>query len=100
VHKIKDLLQSLYGYFSHSHKRCKDLEEVVDVVETREGEGGIVSIVKTRWISMLQPAKRVLDEYRVLVLKMHANKNSNDHALKNLELCDLQTLLGLSCIPL
>ena len=72
---------------------------MADIVETREGGGGM-SIVKTQWISMLQPAKGVLGAYRVLVLKMHANKNSNDHAMKNLELCDLQTLLRLSCIPL
>lgn len=42
---------------------------------------------------MLQHAERVLGEYQALVLKMHADKNSNNYAMKNFELlCDLHTL--------
>ena len=48
---------------------------------------------------MLQLAKRVLDEYRDLVLKMHVDKISNNHGIRNFELLyDLHALLGLSCI--
>jgi len=69
IGKIEDVLQSLYAYFSHSLKRTQKFVEMADIVETR-GQC-ILKNIKTRWNSMLLPTKRVLSEYKALILKMH-----------------------------
>ena len=73
----------------------------------------ILKNVKTRWISMLSPAVRVMNEYRVLLVKMSldsqrpveedlgkngkVDKKCMALARKNLNhLTDIQVLLGLS----
>jgi len=48
---------------------------------------------------MLSPSKRVLSEYKALVVKMVEDNVIVDTTKINYELmCDLETLLGLSCI--
>jgi hypothetical protein len=48
---------------------------------------------------MLSPSKRVLCEYKTLVVKIVEDSVTIDIAKTNYELlCDLETLLGLSCI--
>jgi hypothetical protein len=55
--------------------------------------------MKTQWISMLLLAKKVLSEYRALVLKMHQNFVTISQVAHNLQLlCDLEAMLGLSCL--
>ncbi len=55
--------------------------------------------VKTRWISMLNFAKKVIVKYKILLVKMVLNNLTNQQAKMNYEhLCDLQILLGLACI--
>ncbi len=59
----------------------------------------IIHNVKTRWISMLNLAERVLVEYITLLVKMAMDNFTNHQAKFNCEhLCDLQILLELSCI--
>lgn len=66
-------------------------------METR-GQWILINI-KTCWISMLLPTKRVMSEYRALVLKMHWDVDTITQVAHNLELlCDLQVMLSLSCI--
>jgi hypothetical protein len=48
---------------------------------------------------MLSPSKRVFSEYKALVVKMVEDSVIIDTSKTNYELlCDLETLLGLSCI--
>jgi hypothetical protein len=48
---------------------------------------------------MLLMTKRVLFEYHALVFKMHQDANNNTKVAHNLELlCDLEVMMGLSCI--
>jgi hypothetical protein len=65
--------------------------------------------VKTRWISLLEPLKRVLGEYKTLIAKMcedAAIKDPEPKAKEVIEkakynlnlLCDVDTLLALPCI--
>ena len=50
---------------------------------------------------MLSPAKRVLLEYKTLVVKMHLDSLKSKVARDNLEsLCDIETVLGLPCVLL
>jgi hypothetical protein len=55
--------------------------------------------VKTKWISMLSLAKRVMAKYKTLLVKMALDSLTYQQAKLNYEnLCDLQVLLGLACI--
>ncbi len=48
---------------------------------------------------MLSLAKRLIAEYRIILVKMALDNPINQQAKHNYEhLCDLQILLGLSCI--
>jgi len=69
IGKIENVLQSLYAYFSHSLKRTQKFVKMANIVET--GGQHILKNIKTRWNSMLLPTKKVLSEYKALVLKMH-----------------------------
>jgi hypothetical protein len=97
VGKIEDVLHSLYSYFSHSPKKIQKFIELANIMEIKGPR--ILINIKTCWISMLLPTKRVLLGYHALVLKMHRDVDTITHAAHNLELlCDLEVMLGLSCI--
>jgi hypothetical protein len=97
VMRIEELLQSLYSFFSHSPKRNQELADLANIVETAGQR--ILRNVKTRWISCLEPVKRVMSEYKALVLKMHLDSQSLATAKANLNLlCEIELLLGLACI--
>lgn len=109
VAKLEALCQAMYSYFSHSPKRHSEFEKLANIVET-EGRR-MLRNVKTRWISLLEPLKRVMGEYKTLVVKMcddAAVKGpqltakqvaAREAARENYDLlCDIGTLLGLPCI--
>jgi hypothetical protein len=51
------------------------------------------------WINMLTPNKRVLAEYKSLVVKMGDNMVKNAYAKNNYELlCDCDIVLGLTYV--
>jgi hypothetical protein len=45
-----------------------ELEKLSELLHLKSRK--ILNNVKTRWISMLSPLKRVLSEFRVLIMKM------------------------------
>jgi hypothetical protein len=61
-------IEKLYSYFSKSPKRHLELEKLSELLHLKSRK--ILNNVKTRWISMLSPLKRVLSEFRVLIMKM------------------------------
>jgi hypothetical protein len=68
VSKLESLCQALYTYFTMSSKKHLEFHSLADIVET---EGlRMLKNVKTRWISLLEPLKRVLGEYKTLIVKM------------------------------
>jgi hypothetical protein len=68
VGKCESLCQSMYAYFSLSLKKHLECQKLVDVVET---EGlNMLRNVKTHWISVLEPLRRILGEYKILICKM------------------------------
>jgi hypothetical protein len=68
VSRIKAMLASLYSYFAHSPKQHL---EFVNLAEVMQSKGlTILKNVTTRWISMLSLAVRVMNEYKVLLVKM------------------------------
>jgi hypothetical protein len=55
--------------------------------------------VATRWISLLEPLKRISGEYKTFVVKFTEDASKESGAKKNLSLLfDVATLLALPCI--
>jgi hypothetical protein len=98
VERVEVLCNSLYSYFNKSPKRFLAYVKLSEELGTSGNK--VLRDVKPRWLSLLDPMIRVLDEYKTLV----ANMAKCDTALgkKNLRLLrDLQTLLCLaSLIPM
>jgi hypothetical protein len=107
VNKIESLCKNIHSYFSHSPKRHLEFTKLAEIVETKGLK--ILNNVKTRWISLLEPLKRVLGKYKTLIAKMCEDavvkdpkskaKEVIEKAKRNLDiLCDVGTLLASPCI--
>lgn len=111
VQRIEEMLQSLHAFFAHSPKRHLEFQKLAEVLHSKGLK--ILKNIKTRWISMLSPAVRVMNKYRVLFVKMQrdsvaptadgdGNAGKKDKGLmklasKNLAyLCDFRIVLGLA----
>jgi hypothetical protein len=96
ISNIEGLLASLCTYFSGRPKRCIELVKLASIIETEGLE--MLKCVKTRWVSMLSPYKRVLNDYRTLVVKMGLNMNTCPATKDNSNiLVDLEVMLVFHC---
>jgi hypothetical protein len=68
VNKLESLFQTLYAYFYKSPKRHLEFTKLAKIMEIKGNRPP--NNVKTRWISMLALAKRVMGEYHSLIVKM------------------------------
>ncbi len=92
---IENLLQYLYGYFSHSPKRHLKCTKMAKIMETKGNK--ILWSIKTRWISMISFVKHVLSKYRTLFMKMALDAPIIPFAKSNLSLLiDVESMLGLN----
>jgi hypothetical protein len=100
VARIETLLAALYRYSSKSPKRHLELQKLAELLESKGRK--ILQNVKTRWISMLSPLKRVLSEYRILLVKMYSYqfiKPTIPATKVNYELMvDIECLLTLAAV--
>ncbi len=72
-----------------------EFSKLAEIMETQSNK--VLKNVKTRWILMLEPTKRVMSEYRTLVVKMAFDSTNNNFAKVNFELlCDIEVLYGLA----
>jgi hypothetical protein len=92
-----------------SSKKHLEFQKLAYIVEI---EGlCMLKNVKTHWISLLEPLRRVLAKYKTLVVKMCEDSTmkeptltpkqqaSRESARRNLDfLCDISTLLALPCL--
>jgi hypothetical protein len=62
------MLASLYAFFSHSPKRHIVFEKLAETLQSKGLK--ILKNVTTCWISMLSPAVRVMNEYKVMLVKI------------------------------
>ena len=93
VSNIEGLLASLHTYFNGRPKRCVELVKLIDIMETKGLK--MLKCVKTRWIIMLSPCKRVFSEYRTLVVKMGLDINTCSAAKDNFDiLVDLEVMMA------
>ena len=109
VGKCESLCQSMYAYFSQSPKKHLEFQKLVDVMETKGLN--MLRNVKTRWILVLEPLRRILGEYKTLICKMaqdaavkdphlsEKQRASRETTMHNLDLfCDVGTLFVLPCL--
>jgi hypothetical protein len=68
VFRIESLLQSLYMFFLHSPKKHIKFTNLAQLLHTKRNKK--IKKIKTKWISMLSPTKRVMLKYRYLLVKM------------------------------
>lgn len=96
VSNVEDL-QSMHVYFAYSPKRHIEFTKLASLMEKKGNK--LIKQVKTRWISMLKPAKRVFAQYPILLYKMHFDSPSLTVVQNNLEcLTNVKTVLGLACM--
>jgi hypothetical protein len=97
VNRIEDLLQTLHSYFARSPKRHLEFVKLAEVLETKGLK--ILRQVKTRWLSMMSPAIKVMNEYRTLVVKMMEDQDDMESAKTSFQhLNDVQIVVSLSCL--
>jgi hypothetical protein len=69
---FENLLQILHSYFAHSPKGHLEFTKLGAHVHKGELQN-----VKTRWISMLNPAKKVMAKCKIMLVKMALNILTN-----------------------
>ncbi len=72
---LEHLLQTLHSYFAHSQKICLEFTKLVEMLEIKGSK--IFQNVKTRWILMLSPTKRLMEKYKTLLVKMVLDSPTN-----------------------
>ena len=65
---IKGLLKKIHANFSHSPRRHFEFVKLVDVMETKGLK--LLIHVQTYWMLLLEPLRRLLAQYRVILAKM------------------------------
>jgi hypothetical protein len=99
VSKVESLLVGMYNHFAHNPKQHLEFCKLSKILESKGNK--LLKKIKTQWISMLSPCKRIFAEYKLLVVKMHENNDHIENAKNNYELlCDVEMFLGLACILL
>jgi hypothetical protein len=68
VLKLKGSFNSIYIYLSFSPKRYFDQCKLAKLLDTKDNK--LLHNLKTRWMSMLFPTKKVLEEYKPLIMNM------------------------------
>ena len=100
VEGIEDMLANLYTYCCKSPQKHLEFLKLAELMETKGLK--ILRNIKTRWISMLAPAVRVMNEYRTLLVKFQQDssvRKPKKIAVKCFtNLVDVQTVIGLACM--
>jgi hypothetical protein len=97
VIRLENMLQTLHSYFARSLKRHLEFIKLAKFMQIKGNK--ILRNVKTRWISMLSLAKRMMAKYRTLLVKMALDNPTNQQTKLNYEnLFDFQVLFRHVCI--
>jgi hypothetical protein len=68
IPKIEGFMLNMYAYFNHSPKNYLEFQSLAQTLETKGNK--ILKNVKTRWMSMLDPWKRIMAKYHPLLAMM------------------------------
>ena len=77
-HKVELLLRESHSYFCKSPKRYIEFRNLAEITETKGLK--LLRNVETRWVSLIDPMRWILSEYRTLVLKMYEDLAENEKA--------------------
>jgi len=75
---IGKVLQVTHAYFNRSPKRFTQFKSLAELTETKGLK--MLKRVETRWVSFIEPLRRLLAEYRTLIYTMTADLDQNDKA--------------------
>jgi len=75
---ISKVLQVTHAYFNRSPKRLTQFRALAELTETKGLK--MLKRVETRWVSFIEPLRRLLAEYRTLIYSMTADLDQNDKA--------------------
>ena len=71
-------MKSWHAYFKLSPKMHLQFVKLVELVETKGLK--LLKNVKTRWISLIEPLRRIIQEYRVLLTNMKEDSDSKERS--------------------
>ena len=93
----ESLLSALHTYFSKSPKKYLEFSKLAEIMETKGLK--ILKHCKALWVGMLAPLKRVLSEWRLLIVKMALDspRHPPSHTLYEL-LANIESLLAMAYI--
>ena len=83
VSHIELLLTTMHSYFANLPKCHTEFDKLM--ASMNKNGTKILQNIKTYWISLLKPAKRVMQQYPVLLMKMHLDENTIKLVATNLE---------------
>lgn len=72
---IENLLGVTHAYFCKSPKRFVEFKQLAELTNTKGLK--MLRNVQTRWVSLIEPLRRLLSEYRTLIYKMTADLHEN-----------------------
>jgi len=72
---IEKLLSVTHAYFGKSPKRYSEFKQLVELTKTKGLK--MLRNVQTRWVSLIEPLRRLLSEYKTLIYKMIVDLNDN-----------------------
>ena len=100
INGIEELLSDIYTFFCKSPKKHLEFVQLAALLDSKGNK--ILRNVKTRWLSMLAPAVRILNEYRPLLVEFQKHtevRKPKQIALKCFShLRDVGVLLSLACV--
>jgi hypothetical protein len=74
MHAIEDLLKVAHSYFAYSPKKFAEFHSLAQTMETKGLK--LLKNVPTRWVSLIEPLRRLLAEYRSLIAKMNVDAHN------------------------
>jgi hypothetical protein len=87
----------MYNYFAHYFKHDLEFGKLAKILDSKGNK--LLKNIKTWWISMLSPCKRIFAKYKLLVVNMAKDSDHIENEKSNFNLlCDVETLQGLAYI--
>jgi hypothetical protein len=71
---IEDLMRLSHAYFSHSPKKFNEYKSFATSINTKGLK--LLKNVTTRWLSLLDPMRRLMSEFRTILGKMEVDTNN------------------------
>jgi hypothetical protein len=68
VNAVEELMRVSHAYFSHSPKKYNEYKTFASIIDTKGLK--LIKNVTTQWLSLLEPMKRIMSEFRTILGKM------------------------------